>query len=87
MKPQLALANIVRSTALAAMTLTILASLHGGAEMIYAVLRGMVVFLIANWTLGAAAEVVALTDAKRSLSDDSAAEIAETTPPSPLSER
>jgi len=59
-KARQALANVARSAALAAMAAVIVASLHAGVEPVFAVLRGMLAFLVVQWLLGAAADLVEL---------------------------
>lgn len=80
MKARQALANVTRSAALAAMALVIFMSLHAGVELVFAVARGMLSFLIVHWVLGAIADVVAVA-AFRPAPPPAAPE--ETVPPQP----
>jgi len=59
-KARQALANVARSAALVAMAAVIVASLHAGVEPVFAVLRGILAFLVVQWLLGAAADLVEL---------------------------
>ena len=60
MKARQVLANVARSAALAAMAAVIVVSLRAGVEPVFAVLRGMLAFLVVQWLLGAAADLVEL---------------------------
>ena len=58
MKARHALANVSRSAALVTMATVIIISFQAGVELVFAVLRGMLAFLIVHWVLGAAADVL-----------------------------
>lgn len=58
MKARRALANVARSAALAAMATVIILSLQAGLELVFAVLRGMLAFLVVHWVLGAVLDLL-----------------------------
>jgi len=57
-KAKHALANLARSAALATMGMVIFLSLQAGVELVFAVVRGIIAFLVVHWVLAAAMDLI-----------------------------